>query len=152
MAGRPTLFLDWGGTLALARDHRTVVDADGNPVLMPGVAEVLARERPRFACCFIVSNQARISRREITEAEVIRRFDWANQRLGRPFTDWRLCPHGEDDGCLCRKPQPGMFLELARIYGVDLAASLHVGDSDKDREAAARAGVGRFVWAHDFFG
>jgi hypothetical protein len=27
-----------------------------------------------------------------------------------------------------------------------------VGDSDKDREAAARAGVGRFVWAHDFFG
>jgi hypothetical protein len=45
-----------------------------------------------------------------------------------------------------------MFLELASRYGVDLVGSLHVGDSDKDREAAARAGVGRFVWAHDFFG
>lgn len=45
-----------------------------------------------------------------------------------------------------------MFLELARRYGLDLPASLHVGDSDKDREAAARAGVGRFQWAHEFFG
>jgi histidinol phosphatase-like enzyme len=45
-----------------------------------------------------------------------------------------------------------MFLELARRYGVDLTASLHVGDSDKDREAAALAGIGRFAWACDFFG
>lgn len=152
MTGGPALFLDWGGTLALARDQRTVVDGDGNPVLMPGVAPVLARERSRFAQCFIVSNQARIGRREISEAEVLRRFAWANERLGRPFTDWRVCPHGDAEGCRCRKPQPGMFLELAQQYGLDLATSLHVGDSDKDREAAARAGVGRFAWAHDFFG
>jgi D-glycero-D-manno-heptose 1,7-bisphosphate phosphatase len=105
-----------------------------------------------FACCFIVSNQARIGRGEISESEVLRRFAWADQQQGRPFTDWRLCPHGDDHLCFCRKPQPGMFLELASRYGVDLVGSLHVGDSDKDREAAARAGVGRFVWAHDFFG
>jgi D-glycero-D-manno-heptose 1,7-bisphosphate phosphatase len=151
-AGPPALFLDWGGTLARARDHRTVVDAAGNPVLMPGVASVLARERSRFDHCFIVSNQARIGRREISEAEVLCRFAWANEQLGRPFTDWRVCPHVDADGCRCRKPQPGMFLELARRYRVDLAASLHVGDSDKDREAAALAGIGRFAWACDFFG
>jgi histidinol phosphatase-like enzyme len=45
-----------------------------------------------------------------------------------------------------------MFLELAALHAVDLASSTHVGNADKDREAAAAAGVGTFVWAHDFFG
>jgi len=45
-----------------------------------------------------------------------------------------------------------MFLELARLHDVDLSASTHVGDSEKDRDAAVTAGVGTFVWARDFFG
>jgi histidinol-phosphate phosphatase family protein len=146
------LFLDWGGTLAVTRDNRTVVDADGDPVLAPGVAKVIARERPRVDACFIVSNQARISRGGISEVEVLRRFGWANERLGRPFTDWRLCPHGDEDGCACRKPKPGMFLDLGRAWDLDLGRSTHVGDSAKDRDAAIAAGIGTFVWARDFFG
>jgi D-glycero-D-manno-heptose 1,7-bisphosphate phosphatase len=146
------LFLDFGGTLVLTRDGRTVVDADGNPVLMPNVPETLARTRPGFDACFIVSNQARIAQGEITEAEVRRRFAWLNERLGRPLSDWRLCPHEDADGCACRKPQPGMFLDLAATHGIDLSASTHVGNSWKDQEAAAAAGVPTFIWARDFFG
>ena len=146
------LFLDWGGTLALTKDNRTVVDAAGNPILMPNVPTVLARERPGYDACFIVSNQARIAKGEISAAEVVRRFAWANEQLGRLFIDWRLCPHMDDDGCDCRKPKPGMFLELADLYGIDLPSSTHVGNREKDRAAAAAAGVGRFVWAEDFFG
>lgn len=145
------LFLDFGGTLVLQRGDRTVVDADGNPVLMPNVPEALARTRPNFEARFIVSNQGRIARGEITEAEVRRRLAWLNERLGHPFTDWRLCPHTDDDGCACRKPRPGMFLDLARAHGIDLSASTHVGDSWKDRDAAAAAGIQTFVWARDFF-
>jgi len=145
------LFLDWGGTLALTRNNRTVVDSAGHPVLMDNVAATLARERPRYDLCFIVSDQARISMGEIAEAEVTRRFAWANDRLGRPFTAWRLCPHTDADACECRKPRPGMFLELAHLYDVNLSASTHVGDSEKDRAAAAAAGVGTFVWARDYF-
>jgi histidinol-phosphate phosphatase family protein len=118
---------------------------------MPNVIVTLHRERPRYDLCFIVSNQARIARGEISDTEVVRRFAWANERLGGPFTGWRLCPHTDADACDCRKPRPGMFLELARLHGVDLAASTHVGDSEKDRDAAAAAGVGLFVWAHEFF-
>jgi D-glycero-D-manno-heptose 1,7-bisphosphate phosphatase len=145
------LFLDWGGTLVLTRDQRTVVDADGQPVLMPNVPATLARERPRFDACFIVSNQARVARGEISEAEVLRRFAWAQERLGRPFTDWRLCPHGDEHACPCRKPRPDMFLDLARAWDLDLAHSTHVGDSSKDRDAATAAGIATFVWARDFF-
>lgn len=151
-SAKRALFLDWGGTLALTKHNRTVVDPAGHPVLMPNVVTTLARERRRFDACFIVSNQARVSTGEISEAEVLRRFAWANEQLGGPFTDCRLCPHTDADGCECRKPRPGMFLELARAHDVDLGASTHVGDSVKDRDAATAAGVGRFVWARDFFG
>jgi D-glycero-D-manno-heptose 1,7-bisphosphate phosphatase len=146
------LFLDWGGTLVQTRDNRTVIGADGRPVLMPNVAERLGRERPHYGACFIVSNQARIRGGEIGEAEVVARFGWVDEQLGRPFTDWRLCPHGDEHRCACRKPLPGMFLDLARAWNLDLKVSTHVGDADKDREAVRAAGVGTFVWARDFFG
>jgi len=151
-ATKRALFIDWGGTLARTRHNRTVVDAAGRPELMPNVAATLRRERPRYDLCFIVSNQARIAKGEISDAEVARRFAWANEQLGGPFTGWRLCPHTDADACDCRKPRPGMFIELARRHGVALGASTHVGDSEKDRDAAAAAGVGTFVWARDFFG
>jgi histidinol-phosphate phosphatase family protein len=144
--------MDWGGTLVVTRDNGTLVDAEGHPLPQPNVGPVLARERPRYDLAFIVSNQPRIVAGEITEAEVRRRFAWLNARLGGPFTDVRLCPHDDGAGCACRKPRPGMFLDLARAYGLDLERSTHVGDSWKDREAAASAGVGAFVWAGDFFG
>ena len=128
-----------------------MVDADANPLLMPGVEATLARVRGDYAACFIVTNQGRIARGEISEAEVRRRFDWANSRLGHPFTDWRLCPHEDAQGCACRKPRPGMFLDLAAVHGIALAESTHVGDSEKDRAAAAAAGIHDFRLAADFF-
>ena len=149
---RRALFCDFGGTLVLVRDGRTVVDPDGDPVLNPNVAAALERVRPTFDACFIVSNQARIARGEISEAEVRRRFQRVNHRVGGVFADWRLCPHQDGDGCACRKPAAAMFLDLARAYDIDLIASTHVGDSDKDRDAAAAAGIGTFVWAREFFG
>ncbi len=135
------------------RAGQPVTDAHGQPVLMPNVTETIAQACPSYDACFIVSNQARIGRDEITEGEVLRRFGWLNERLGGVLTDWRLCPHGDDDDCACRKPAaPGMFLDLARAWSIDLAASTHVGDADKDRAAAGAAGIGTFVWARDFFG
>jgi D-glycero-D-manno-heptose 1,7-bisphosphate phosphatase len=50
------------------------------------------------------------------------------------------CPHRVDEQCACRKPQPGLLVELARRHGVDLAASIIVGDAVSDLEAAAAAG------------
>jgi D-glycero-D-manno-heptose 1,7-bisphosphate phosphatase len=46
------------------------------------------------------------------------------------------CPHGPDDGCVCRKPKPGMLQAIAQHYAVDLAGLWFVGDSLGDLEAA----------------
>ncbi|MDF3863032.1 D-glycero-beta-D-manno-heptose 1,7-bisphosphate 7-phosphatase [Pseudomonas denitrificans (nom. rej.)] len=46
------------------------------------------------------------------------------------------CPHGPDEGCDCRKPKPGMLLQIAQHYGADLRGIWFVGDSRGDLDAA----------------
>lgn len=52
-----------------------------------------------------------------------------------------FCPHAPDAGCRCRKPEPGLFEEIAKRFEVDLAYVPAVGDSLRDLQAAARAGA-----------
>ena len=79
------------------------------------------------------------------ESELARQGAW----LDRVYH----CPHHPERGhagevpalkveCECRKPRPGMLLRAARELPIDLAASLMVGDSWRDAEAARAAGVG----------
>ncbi|KJJ98627.1 histidinol phosphatase [Pseudomonas sp. 21] len=46
------------------------------------------------------------------------------------------CPHGPDEGCDCRKPKPGMLLQIAQHYGAGLRGIWFVGDSRGDLDAA----------------
>lgn len=46
------------------------------------------------------------------------------------------CPHGPDEGCDCRKPKPGMLLQIAQHYGAELHGIWFVGDSRGDLDAA----------------
>lgn len=63
----------------------------------------------------------------------------------------RFCPHRLEEPCDCRKPAPGMLIDIMRARGLAPADTLFVGDSPVDAQAATAAGV-RFVWARDFFG
>jgi D-glycero-D-manno-heptose 1,7-bisphosphate phosphatase len=61
-----------------------------------------------------------------------------------------LCPHRLEVACACRKPAPGLLLQIMSHYGVPPALTLFVGDAETDRQAAGRARV-QFAWAADFF-
>ncbi|WP_018413183.1 D-glycero-beta-D-manno-heptose 1,7-bisphosphate 7-phosphatase [Methyloversatilis thermotolerans] len=52
-----------------------------------------------------------------------------------------FCPHAADSRCACRKPKPGMLLEIAERFSVDLADVPVVGDSLRDLQAAVSAGA-----------
>jgi D-glycero-D-manno-heptose 1,7-bisphosphate phosphatase len=52
-----------------------------------------------------------------------------------------FCPHAADSKCVCRKPKPGMLLEIASRFNVDLADVPVVGDSLRDLQAADAAGA-----------
>ena len=52
----------------------------------------------------------------------------------------RYCPHGPDEGCRCRKPAPGMILDVCRWLSISPANVLFVGDRRTDLLAARNAG------------
>lgn len=52
------------------------------------------------------------------------------------------CPHGPDDGCSCRKPQPGLFQRIANHFHLDSLDGVPVvGDSHRDLDAGMRLGA-----------
>lgn len=52
-----------------------------------------------------------------------------------------MCPHKPDDGCLCRKPKPGLLFQAAKEMSLDLQHSWMIGDAWSDVQAGQSAGV-----------
>lgn len=111
--------------------------------ILPGVAEAVALLNNAGFLVIVVSNQRSVAKGLITEAKL----DSIHQRMcnelareGSVINDVYYCPHELEPPCACRKPQPGMLLQAAQAYDIDLSASWMIGDSDKDVEAGRRAG------------
>lgn len=51
------------------------------------------------------------------------------------------CPHKPEDGCECRKPKPGMLLQIGRDFNADLKQAYFIGDNFRDIQAAQAAGA-----------
>ena len=50
------------------------------------------------------------------------------------------CPHDWDEGCLCRKPKPGMFYQAQKELSLDLSRCWMLGDDERDMHAGGDAG------------
>lgn len=91
---------------------------------------------------FVVTNQAMVSR-GLTTHETLREIH-ARMALhvtqhGGAITDIRYCPHDTHEQCSCRKPRPGMVLDLAARWNIDLSQSYLIGDAWTDMAAAHAA-------------
>jgi D,D-heptose 1,7-bisphosphate phosphatase len=134
--------------LFLDRDGPVVVDTaylrDPSLVtLTAGAVEGLRAARALDFELVLVSNQSGVARGWITEAEasaVHARMEELLARAGLRFDASYYCLHAPDAGCACRKPLPGMLLRGAHERGVDLAASVMLGDKTSDVEAGLAAG------------
>jgi histidinol-phosphate phosphatase family protein len=152
-AGNIALFFDLAGTLVAMDETRQLpIDAQGNVTitLLPGVREKLLPIHDHLM--FLATNQAGVKRGRFRLAQVEAAIAELDRQLNDILTGWQICPHDDSDGCQCRKPRGGMILELAEIHGVDLRGSTMVGDQEVDEQAARAAGVGKFIYARDFFG
>src|SRR3984957_4261949 len=152
-AGNIALFFDLAGTLVAMDETRQLpIDAHGNVTitLLPGVREKLLPIHDHLM--FVVTNQAGVKRGRFRLAQVEAAMAELDRQLDDILTGWLICPHDDADGCQCRKPKGGMILELAEIHGVDLKGSTMVGDQEVDEQAARASGVGKFIYAKDFFG
>lgn len=88
---------------------------------------------------YVVSNQPDIRRGLMQEDTLI---EMSNVLLSRfQFAEILYCRHDNSDCCACRKPKPGMLIELLHKFGIEPEDALMVGDSPKDIEAAHAANV-----------
>jgi D-glycero-D-manno-heptose 1,7-bisphosphate phosphatase len=92
----------------------------------------------------VASNQRGLARGLVSEA-TLTAIEAEIQRALAPhdvaIAAFSYCPHELDAGCDCRKPKPGMILELASELQIDLASSWMIGDSRSDVEAGRAAGT-----------
>lgn len=107
---------------------------------MPGAREALDRLRRAGVPVGVVTNQSGVARGLVGPAALDAVTARIEELLG-PFDVWAICPHGEGDGCGCRKPAPGLVLRAAAVLGVDAAGCVVVGDIGRDMEAARAAGA-----------
>ncbi len=106
----------------------------------PAAARALALARRSGLAVGVVTNQSGIARGLLTPAQVHAVNRRVEELLG-PFDVWRMCPHGEEDDCACRKPAPGMIDSAAAELGVLACQCALVGDIGSDVEAARAAGA-----------
>lgn len=105
-----------------------------------GAREAVALLREHGVRVGVVTNQSGVARGLISDGDV-RRVNRRIDDLIGPFDVWAVCPHGPDDGCHCRKPQPGMILWAAGRVCTGPADCVVIGDIGADLEAAERAGA-----------
>jgi len=150
---RPAAFFDRDGVINV--DHGYVHDPDQFE-LIPGAAQALRLCRDAGFLVFIVTNQAGVARGYYDEAAIAHLHDHLQaclMREGASVDDIRYCPHLPDApvarydcDCSWRKPAPGMLLDLAKHWPVDLQRSFLVGDKDSDIAAARAAGVTGYLF------
>lgn len=122
--------------------------------LLPGVAEAIKEINASGYLAIVATNQPVIARGEISLAELETIHNKMETLLGQEgaYLDAiYYCPHHPHKGyvgerpeykidCACRKPKPGMLLQAARDFNIDLSRSWMVGDGENDVKAGQAAG------------
>lgn len=138
---RRAVFLDRDGVInrAVVRSGKPYPPANAAELeILPRVPEALGRIRDAGFVSIVVTNQPDVARGTTSKAEV----EAINAALAANLVidEFRVCYHDSGDNCECRKPKPGMLLQAAQKWRLDLAASYMVGDRWRDVEAGQRAG------------
>jgi D-glycero-D-manno-heptose 1,7-bisphosphate phosphatase len=136
------VILDRDGTINQDSDQYIKSPSEWKPI--PGSLQAIARLSQGGWRIVVATNQSGIARGLFDMAalnaihtEMHRVVNLAGGRIDAIF----FCPHAADSGCACRKPKPGLLLEIASRMDVDLAEVPMVGDALRDLEAAAAAGA-----------
>lgn len=150
------IFLDRDGTInKYVGFLRNIDDFE----LIEGVAEAIKLINQSGYLAIVVTNQPVIARGEVSWEELNEMHKKMATLLGKEgaYVDGiYICPHHPDKGfegerpeykidCNCRKPKPGLLLQAAKDFNIDLAKSYMIGDSHRDVEAGENAGVKKSI-------
>ena len=145
------IFLDRDGTInKYVGFLRNIDDFE----LIDGVAETIKQINQSSYLAIVVTNQPVIARGEVSWEElneIHKKMETLLGKEGAYIDGIYICPHHPDKGfegerpeykfdCECRKPKPGLLLQAAKDFNIDLSQSIMIGDSERDVEAGKTAG------------
>ncbi|HEY5930507.1 MAG TPA: D-glycero-beta-D-manno-heptose 1,7-bisphosphate 7-phosphatase [Burkholderiales bacterium] len=136
------VILDRDGVINQDSDQFIKNPEEWKPI--PGSLEAIARLNHAGYRVVVASNQSGIGRGlfdmgalNAINDKMYRALAQVGGRIDALF----YCPHAAEADCDCRKPKPGMFLDIAQRFNVSLAGVPSVGDSLRDLQAASTAGA-----------
>ena len=135
------IILDRDGTIN--EDRKDFVKSPQEWQALPGALEAIARLNQAGWHVVIASNQSGLGRGLFDMAALNAMHNKMHRLLadaGGRIDAIFFCPHEATEACHCRKPAPGLFLQILERTGADAAHTHAVGDSLRDIQAAAAAG------------
>lgn len=153
---RPAIFLDRDGTVS---KEVNLLNRPEQMELIEGAAEAIKLINKSDYLAVIVTNQPVIARNlcSIEELEYIHAtLETMLGKEGAYVNAIYYCPHHPDKGypeerpeykidCECRKPKPGMLLQAAKDWNIDMTHSYMIGDAPRDVQAGENAGCKRSI-------
>jgi len=145
------IFLDRDGTINKYVGFLRKIDEFE---LLDGVAEAIKMINSSGYLCVVCTNQPVIARGEVTRGE-LEEIHMKMETLlgieGAYIDGLYYCPHHPHSGyegeikelkieCECRKPKPGLLIEAAKKYNIELSSSWMIGDGENDVKAGQNAG------------
>ena len=133
-------------------DRDGVINADSDLYIkspeewkpLAGSLEAIARFTQAGFHIAVATNQSGVGRGLFDMATLNAMHDKMHKAVGQVggrINAVFFCPHAADAGCNCRKPRPGMLLEIAERFNIALAGVPVIGDSLRDLQAASAAGA-----------
>jgi D-glycero-D-manno-heptose 1,7-bisphosphate phosphatase len=135
------IILDRDGTINEDRDD--YVKSPQEWVPLPGALEAIARLNHAGWHTVLATNQSGLGRGLFDMAmlnEMHARMNHLLARHGGRIDAVFFCPHAPEDQCDCRKPLPGLMMQIGERYGLELRDVPVVGDSLRDMQAGQAAG------------
>lgn len=137
------LFLDRDGVINIEKDYLYKIE---DFEFIDGIFEVCKYYQDLDYKVFIVTNQSGIARSFYTEKDFLTLTTWMINEFAKQginISKVYFCPHHPDitGKCECRKPKPGMLLDAAKEFDIDLKNSTIIGDKERDIEAGLNAGL-----------
>ena len=139
-------FLDRDGTIN--RDSPDYIKSWEDFEFLPGSLKAIEQLTASGFTTILITNQSAVPRKYITVEQLDdmhRMLKEVVETNAGEIKDIFYCPHMPDEGCDCRKPQPGLIFQAQKKYHIDLTAAFMVGDNAKDVECGQNAGCGKTV-------
>lgn len=139
---RKACFLDRDGVVNVEVDY---LHEPEKTVLEKGIVETLKAIHQNGYLAVVVTNQAGVARGRYPESDIALVHNKLQELLaehGEKIDAFYYCPHHPEHtgSCPCRKPEPGMLLQAAEDWNIDVKNSLMIGDRLSDVNAGINAG------------